>query len=169
MRREVALWLMSFIIHGVVALPFIYFISTYVILIGACFKLPTGLEIGREAYLDLSRPYFKPVVVLREPDGTVIGQEVAPLHLTDKAAYGWALIDYDDNIGHDFKFIWTRETGTVKNSENPALYERLMQDPGDVYYGATKEMNVNTLWYYMRFKEQNAFRSRSCKMAWVTW
>lgn len=135
---------------------------------GDCVRLPNGTEIGYEAYIDFSCPYFKPVTVLREPDGRVIGQEVFPIHVTEKAAYGSAWIEYE-NTSADFHFIWTQETGVVREIENPDLYHRLSQDLGETYFGASKDMNVNTLWIFNQLKEQGRFDSDHCNTRLLTW
>lgn len=149
-------------------LPALALAGLYSLKFGECVRLPNGSEIGYEAYVDFSRPYFKPVAVLREPDGTAIGQEVAPIHITEKAAFGLAWIEYESPES-DFTFIWTAQTGVVKKAENPELYHSLSQDLGEIYFGASEDMNVNTLWLFKRLLEEARFRSDRCSTPFWTW
>lgn len=168
MTRKNKIILAASFLLSLLALPFVGIVAIYVHLFGDCFRLPSGVEIGYQAYFDLSRHYLKPVAVLREPDGRVIGQEVFPIYLTEKAAYGHASIDYE-NPRSDFAFIWTAETGLVKRDENPDLYHSLLQDPGEIHYGNADGVYVNTLWVFMKFKKSGAFASDQCHTSWLTW
>lgn len=97
--------------------------------------------------------------------GDIIAKEVSPIHLTESAAYGWAWPEY----GADFHFIWTQETGVVKEIEEPDLYHRLSQDLGETYFGASKYMNVNTLWIFNQLKKQGRFINDHCYTKLLTW
>lgn len=139
--------------------------SLYSLKYGDCVRLPSGAEIGYEANVNFSNSYFIPDAVLRTAAGDIIAKEVAPIHLTDAAALGWAWPEHGD----DFMFIWTLETGVVKEAEKPDLYHRLSQDLGETYYGAPKDMNVNTLWIFNQLKEQGRFSSDHCNTKLLTW
>ena len=164
----VALLTFSFGLLSLVGIPVFTLAGLYSLKFGDCVRLPNGTEIGYEAYIDFSRPYFKPVTVIREPDGRAIGQEVFPIHITEKAVYGSAWIKYE-NASPDFQFIWTQETGVVKEIEKPDLYHTLSQDLGETYFGASKDMNVNTLWIFNQLKKQGRFISDQCYTKLLTW
>lgn len=66
-------------------------------------------------------------------------------------------------------FVWTPETGMVKEIANPDLYHSLSQDLGETYFGASKDMNVNTLWLFNQLKEQGRFNSDHCNTKLLTW
>jgi len=151
-----------------VGIPTLILSGAYSLKYGQCIRLPSGAEIGYEAYVDFGNPYFIPHAVLRTSTGDVIGQEVSPIHVTEKAAFGWAWIDYN-NPRSDFTFIWTEKTGVVKESEEPELYLQLSRDLGNDYYGASKEMNTNTLWLLKRLMEDERFQSGGCHTSLVTW
>ncbi len=153
---------------SVVGIPAFTLAGLYLFKFGDCVHLPNGSEIGYEAYIDFSRPYFKPVAVLRDSHGRTIGQEVFPIHVTEKAAYGSAWIEYE-NTSADFHFIWTPETGVIKEAENPDLYHSLSQDLGETYFGASRDMNVNTLWLFKQLKEEGQFSSDQCNTSFLTW
>lgn len=150
------------------ALPIFAITGLYSVKFGNCIRLPNGSEIGYEAHVDLSRPYFIPETVLREPNGNIIAKEVWPIHATDHATFGTAWPD-ENSSRSDFTFIWTPETGVVKEDEEPDLYLSLSQDLGETYFGAAKTMNVNTLWLFNRLKEQGRFNSDHCTTRLLTW
>lgn len=148
-----------------VSVAAIFLAGLYALKYGNCIHLPSSAEIGYEAKIDFSNAYFIPDAVLRTVAGDIIAKEVSTFHLTESAAYGWAWPEY----GVDFHFIWTQETGVVKEVENPDLYHRLSQDLGETYFGASKDMNVNTLWIFNQLKEQGRFNSDNCNTKWLTW
>lgn len=41
---------------------------------GPCVKLPNGIIVSHEAYINFSNPYFVPNVVVKGPDGTVFSR-----------------------------------------------------------------------------------------------
>lgn len=153
---------------AVVMLPVLGLAGLYSLKFGECVRLPNGTEIGYEAYIDFSRPFFKPLAVLREPNGNVIGEEIWPLHITEKAAYGSAWDKYE-NPEADFNFIWTAETGVIKEGKDPELYKKLWNDLGEVYYGADEDLNANTLWLFKQLSKNERFRSDDCQTSLATW
>ena len=169
MRRLCGLFLASSLaLSALVGLPIFALTGLQSLKFGECVRLPNGIEIGYEAYVDFSRPYLRPVTVLRTPSGAVIGQDVSPIHITDKAAFGSAWVDYDSPKS-DFKFIWTAGTGVVKKTEDPELYLRLSQDLGETYYGAQKDRNTNTLWLFNRLLKEDQFQSDQCSTSLWAW
>lgn len=159
---------LGLIICPFIGLPILGLAGLYSLKFGDCVRLPNGIELGYEAYLDFSRPYLIPDAVLREPNGNVIANDIWPIHVTEKAAFGKALFENND-YRSDYRFIWTAETGVVNEHENPELYQRLSNDLGEVYYGAPKEMNTNTLWIFKRLSEDERFHSSDCNTSLVTW
>jgi hypothetical protein len=151
-----------------VGLPIFAITGLYSLKFGDCIRFPNGSEIGYEAYVDFSRPYLIPEAVLREQNGTVIAKEIWPIHATDAATLGTAWPD-ENSSRSDFTFIWTPETGVVKEAENPALYHNLSQNFGETYYGAPKEMSTNTLWLFNRLLEEGQFQSDHCSTSFWVW
>ncbi|MCT4553522.1 MAG: hypothetical protein N4A53_02445 [Pelagimonas sp.] len=151
-----------------VGLPVLAVVGLYSLKFSDCIRLPNGSEIGYEAYVDLSRPYLIPEVVLREENGNVIAKEIWPIHATDAATLGTAWSD-EDSSRSNFTFIWMPESGVVKETENPILYHSLLQGLGETYFGASKDMNVNTLWLFKKLKKQGRFNSNHCNTNFLTW
>ena len=151
-----------------VGLPAFALAGLYSLKFGDCVRLPNGTEIGYEAYVDFSRPYLIPEAVLREPNGNVIAKEIWPIHATEDATLGTAWPE-ENGSRSDFTFIWTAETGVVKEAENPELYLRLSQDLGETYYGVPKDMNTNTLWLLKHLSQEARFQSDRCYTSIWTW
>lgn len=168
MRRLLSILLSTGMALGILlGVPMLALSGLYSLKYGKCVRMISGAEIGYEAYIDFSNPYFLPDAVLRTAEGNIIAKEVSPLHLTEIAAFGWAWPEHGSE--KDFKFIWTAKTGVVKKDEEPELYQRLSQDLGETYYGAPKDMNTNTLWLFSRLLEEEHFRSDRCSTSLWAW
>lgn len=148
-----------------IGIPALSLSALYSLKYGECVRLPSGAEIGYEANVNFRNSFFIPDAVLRTAAGDIIAKEVSPIHLTEIAAFGWAWPEHGD----DFMFIWTLDTGVVKEAENPDLYDSLSQDLGETYFGASKDMNVNTLWIFNQLKKQGRFISDQCYTKLLTW
>lgn len=82
----------------------------YSVKFGECVKLPNGSELSYEAFVDFGNSFLRPDVVLRDPDGAIIGKEIWPIHVTSIATLGTAWPEHDSSKS-DFSFVWTAETG----------------------------------------------------------
>lgn len=151
-----------------VGAPIFALAGLYSLKFGECVRLPNGTEIGYEAYVDFGNAYFRPDAVLRDPKGSVIAKEVWPIHVTEEATLGRALPEHNSGKSA-LRFIWTGETGLVKEAENPELYRRLSLELSETYYGAPKDLNVNTLWLLKRLMKEARFKSDNCNTSLWTW
>ncbi|WP_432448156.1 hypothetical protein [Aliiroseovarius marinus] len=110
---------------GLVALNFIGVRTT-------CVHLPNGINIGKQAVLDLSRSYWKPDIVPKYPSGaSVLPGDAWPFHTTATTIYGTA----EDSKHGDFEFAWREDTGLIRHDEDPRLYETLLSDAGSLLEG----------------------------------
>lgn len=41
---------------------------------GQCVRLPNGLIVAREAYINFNQPYFEQTMVVKGPDGTIFSR-----------------------------------------------------------------------------------------------
>mgnify|MGYP001039331676 FL=1 len=141
----------------------------YSVRFGQCVKLPNGSELSYEAFVDFGNSFLRPDVVLRDPDGAIIGKEIWPLHVTSIATLGTAWPERDSSKP-DFSFVWTAETGLVKQEENPSLYTELQTtaDSTSYYIGAPVDLHVNTLWMFKRLSEDKQYVGRSCATRYFT-
>lgn len=128
-----------------------------------CVKLPNGSELSYEAFVDFGNSFLRPDVVLRDPEGAIIGKEIWPIHITSIATFGTAWPEHDSSKA-DFSFVWTANTGLVKQEENPFLYAELLTTANATsnYIGAPVDLHVNTLWMFKRLSEDEQYAGQSC-------
>ncbi|WP_157770056.1 hypothetical protein [Ruegeria profundi] len=134
---------------------------------GTCVQLPSGANLSYEAYADFSRPYFFPMAVLRQSDGTIIGRDIFPIRTTETATYGTVWPDH--NGPALFTFIWHKDHGLVRRDRTPKLFEQLQSDLGEKTLGAPRDLNVNTLWLMTRLQNFAHFQGTDCKVRLITW
>ncbi|MCA0873951.1 hypothetical protein LCL97_24285 [Seohaeicola saemankumensis] len=149
---------------GLIALVWVYSLK-----FGQCVKLPNGSELSYEAFVDFGNAYFRPDVVLRDPDGAIIGKEIWPIRVTDVATLGTAWPE-NDSSKSDFSFVWAAETGLVKKDENPSLYAELLTTANAMSndIGAPADVEVNTLWMFKRLSADEQYVGRSCATRYFT-
>jgi len=92
-------------VAAVFALGFFWGVPTH------CVQLPNGLNIGKQALLDLNRPYFRPDIVPKFDNGqSLLPGDAWPFYATETTVHGLALeADPED----DFWFAWREDTGLV--------------------------------------------------------
>ncbi len=131
-----------------------------------CVQLGNGLNLGYEAVLDLSRPYFKPIAVPRFADGTpVIRDDLWALYVTETTIYGRTFTVAD---GSDFEFAWRLDTGVVFRDENQEKYEALVVEAGD----ANWDVNIGSIGTGSLLNElikRPRFNVGRCPTALITW
>lgn len=149
---------------GLTALVWLYSLK-----FGQCVKLPNGSELSYEAFVDFGNSYLRPDVVLRDPEGVIIGKEISPIRITDAATFGVARPEYDSSKS-SFSFVWTADTGLVKKDENPSLYADLLTTANATssFIGAPVELNVNTLWMFERLSKEAQYVGQSCATRYFT-
>ncbi len=149
---------------GLTALIWLYSLK-----FGQCIKLPNGSELSYEAFVDFGNSYLIPDVVLRDPEGAIIGKEISPIRVTDAATFGTAWPEHDSSKS-DFSFVWTADTGLVKKEENPSLYADLLTTANATsnYIGAPADLNVNTLWMFKRLSKNPQYLGQSCATRYFT-
>ena len=130
---------------------------------GDCVKLPNGGELSYEAFIDFGNSFLRPDVVLRDPEGVIIGKEIWPIHVTNTATFGTAWPEHDSPRA-DFSFVWTASMGLVKQEENPLMYSefRITANATPDYVRAPVELHVNTLWMFKRLSKDAQYIGKSC-------
>ena len=149
------------------SLSVLILMGLYSVKFGQCIRFPNGTEIGYEANIDFGNPYFSPDAVLRDPQGKIIAKDVSPIHITENATFGWAWHE-TENGREGFRFIWTRESGIVREDRNPDIYRRLERDSGDTYDGIPQNKNINTTWLLINLMKDPRFKSNRCKTSLLT-
>ncbi len=131
-----------------------------------CITLKNGLNLGYEAVLDLSRPYFKPIAVPRFTDGTpLIHDELWAIFVTDTSVYGVSMAG-EDGLGH--RFAWRGDTGLIKQAERGVLYDRLVAEAGHANWDI-KTGSIGTGWLLSELIKRPEFNVHRCPTALITW
>jgi len=129
-----------------------------------CVQLPNGLNIGKQALIDLSRPYFRPDIVPKFDNGkSLLPGDAWPFFTTETTVHGLALeADPDD----DFWFAWREDTGLVLKTENAALYEKLVSAAGTPM--GNKGINVvGSHIVMMELQRRHEYANQTCRTRWI--
>ena len=131
-----------------------------------CITLKNGLDLGYEAVLDLSRPYFKPIAIPRFRDGTpLIRDKLWAIFVTDTSVYGVSMAGEN---GPSYRFAWRADTGLIRQTESAALYERLVTEAGQANWDI-KAGSVGTDWLLNELIKRPEFNVHRCPTALITW
>ena len=132
----------------------------------ACVRLPNGLNIGKQALLDLSRPYFRPDIVPKFPNGrSLLPGDAWPFYATETTVHGRA---EQENHRDDFWFAWREDTGLVLKRENPKDYEDILSQAGALLKG-TKYGGYDSHIMMMELEELSKYKDQTCRTRWLTW
>jgi len=145
-------------LSAVLALGFFWGVPTH------CVQLPNGLNIGKQALIDLSRPYFRPDIVPKFDNGqSLLPGDAWPFYATETTVHGLALeADTED----DFWFAWRKETGLVLKAEDPALYEKLVSEAGAPM--GNKGINVvGSHMVMMELQRRPEYANQTCRTRWI--
>ena len=96
----------------------------------SCVRLPNGMNIGKQALIDLGSPYFKPDIVPKFENGaSLLPGDAWPFYATETTVYGLAM-----GASHhsDFWFAWRKDYGLVLKDENIERYEEIVSEAGDL-------------------------------------
>lgn len=129
-----------------------------------CVQLPNGMNIGKQALIDLNRPYFRPDIVPKFPNGkSLIPGDAWPFFVTKTTVYGTAIEkDADD----DFRFVWRMDTGLVRRDEDPTRYQRLIEEAGPLLEG-TRHGGFGTEIIMWQLQKQPEYANQSCRTRWI--
>lgn len=131
-----------------------------------CVKLPNGLNIGKKALIDLSRPYFRPDIVPKFDNGqSLLPGDAWPFFSTETTVHGLA---EETDPQDDFWYAWRKDTGLVLKAENPALYETLVSEAGAPM--GNKGINVvSSHNVMMELQRRPEYANQTCRTRWITW
>ena len=122
-------------------------------------RLPNRLNIGKQALVDLSRPYFRPDIFPKFDNGkSLLPGDAWPFFATETTVHGLAL---EADHQNDFWFAWRKDTGLVLKAENPAVYEELVSEAGTPM--GNKGINaVGSHIVMMRLEKKPAYINQTC-------
>ena len=132
----------------------------------SCVRLPNGLNIGKQALIDLGEPYFLPNIVPKLDNGTaLLPGEAWPFFATATTVFGTA---EEENHTDDFRFVWRKDTGLVLKREEPERYARLIKEAGILLEG-TRYGGFSSHMVMMELQKYPAFQGQTCRTRWVNW
>jgi len=131
-----------------------------------CVHLESGMVLGFEAVFDLGRPYFKPVVVPKYPDGTpLIRDEMWSIFISDTTIYGLTMRPIPNN---DYRYAWRADTGLVMQSEQPELFDTLVSEAGNTNWDYEID-DIGPKWLLNDLVRSGRLEAMHCQTAVVTW
>ena len=132
----------------------------------SCVRLPNGINIGKQALIDLSTPYFRAEIVLKFENGaSLLPGDAWPFYATKTTVYGLALgADYHS----DFWFAWRMDTGLVLKENEPERYEIITVEAGERLYG-TDTAVIGSGIVFMNLKKTIQFQNQTCRTRLLTW
>lgn len=131
-----------------------------------CVQLPSGINIGKQALIDLSKPYLRPDIVPKFDNGRpLLPGDAWPFFATETTVHGLAEETDPQDV---FWFAWREDTGLVLKADNPALYEALVSEAGAPM--GNKGINVvDSHIVMMELEKQLAYAKQTCRTWWITW
>lgn len=130
-----------------------------------CVQLPNGMNIGKQALIDLNRPYFRPDIVPKFRNGrSLLPGDAWPFFTTETTVHGLALeADPED----DFWFAWREDTGLILKKENLPLYEKLVSEAGAPM--GNKGINaVDSHVVMIELQRRPEYANETCRTRWIT-
>lgn len=143
---------------AVLSMAFIWGVPTH------CVQLPNGLNIGKQALIDLNRPYFRPDIVPKFDNGqSLLPGDAWPFYATETTVHGLAL---EADPKDDFWFAWREDTGLVLKTEDPTLYEKLVSEAGAPM--GNKGLNaVDSHIVMMELQRRSEYADQTCRTRWI--
>ena len=131
-----------------------------------CARLPNGMNIGHQALIDLSSPYFKPDIVPKyENRASLLPGDAWPFFATETTVYG--LAEGEDH-NSDFWFAWREDTGLILKKNKPEQYEKIVSESGELLehteYGGFDSHIV-----MMNLKKAPEYKNQTCRTRLSKW
>lgn len=131
-----------------------------------CVQLKNGMVLGYEAVFDLGRPYFKPIVVPKYPDGKpLIRDEVWAIFISDTTIYGLAMRPDPRN---DYRYAWRTDTDLVMQDEQPELFDTLVSEAGNTNWDYEID-DIGPSWLLNDLVRSGRLEATHCQTSFLTW
>ena len=131
-----------------------------------CARLPNGMNIGHQALIDLSSPYFKPDIVPKYENGaSLLPGDAWPFFATETTVYGLA-----EGADHnsDFWFAWREDTGLILKKNKPEQYDKIVSEAGELLKHT--EYGMFSSHIVMRnLKKHPEYKNQTCRTRLLTW
>ena len=141
---------------------------------GPCVKLPNGVIVAREAYINFKGYYFTPNVVVKGPDGTIFSRgNDGHFYFSETTAW-WVDEHHGDNpywaygsVSHlpesgNEGLAYRPDVGLVSAWNNRSLYEQLKRESGPLLEEGKKLRNTNVLGVLTFLIDDPKYYSRDC-------
>lgn len=130
-----------------------------------CVQLPNGMNIGKQALIDLSRSYFKPDIVPKFENGkSLLPGDAWPFFATETTVHGLAT---EADPKKNFWFAWREDTGLILKRQNLSLYEKLVSEAGETM-GNNGINVVGSHIVMMELQKRPAYANQTCRTRWIT-
>ncbi len=139
---------------------------------GPCVKLPNGVIVAREAYINFKGYYFTPNVVVKGPDGTIFSRgNDGHFYFSETTAWWVDLHPGNPHIPEDKTQIrknkreglaYRPDVGLVSAWNNRSLYEQLKRESGPLLEEGKKLRNTNVLGVLTFLIDDPKYYSRDC-------
>lgn len=136
-----------------------------------CVRLPNGVIVAYEAYMNFWRPYLLPDVVVRDAEGGLLSRgNDEPFHFSQTTAY-WT--DFEPDPTHRSgesatSLVYHRDHGLVRGPNNRVLRRQLIEGAGPLLEEGDRINNTNVLGILMFLREVEEYASRDCHMALIS-
>lgn len=131
-----------------------------------CARLPNGMNIGYQALIDLSTPYFKPDIVPKYENGaSLLPGNAWPFFATETTVYG--LAEGEDH-NRDFWFAWREDTGLILKKDKPEEYDTIVSEAGKLLEHTDDGMFSSHI-VMRNLKKHPDYKKQTCRTRLLTW
>lgn len=153
---------MSRFIFAVIFVSMLLIINGLYKYYGTCVKLPNGITVAYEAYINFSQFYFTPNVVVKGPDGTTFSRgNDGTLYFSETTAWWVDIIPGDPRERYE-GLAYRADVGLVSRWKNPELRRKLIQEAGELLEEGKTLNNSNILYVLIHLVDNPKYRSREC-------
>lgn len=165
---------MAGFIFAVIFLCFVLVVNGLYRTYGPCVKLPNGVIVAHEAYINFKGYYFTPNVVVKGPDGTIFSRGNDELFYFSETTAWWVDEHHGDSpyIGYEDiahlpetgleALAYRPDIGLVSAWNNRSLYEQLKHESGPLLEEGKKLHNTNVLGVLTFLMDDSKYASRDC-------
>lgn len=132
---------------------------------GRCIRIPNGVVIAREAFLNPRNSYFTPNVVVKGPDGTVFSRGNDVLFYFSQTTALWndnRLGSEPSNTHFTERLAYRPDLGLVRGWESPDLIKQVEREMGPLLEEGKRLKNTNILGVLTFLKDAPEYKSWNC-------
>ena len=132
-----------------------------------CARLPNGMNIGYQALIDLSTPYFKHWYSAKVWKWSILTARgcLALFFATETTVYG--LAEGEDH-NRDFWFAWREDTGLILKKNKPEEYDTIVSEAGEPLEH-TEYGRFSSHIFMRNLKKNPEYKNQTCRTRLLTW